>query len=193
MSLRSFICLIDDSIVQDMSRFMWHHTTSVSASVSVKPVDNFNKTFSGPHRETENWTSNIATLRNAISTCQGFAGTYKANMRSHCWFSVIFILHRVNVSCSYFVTRRCSVWANPGCSTWCSDREVKASGSLPFALQHALSPSRPRRWVICTVKVIHQRERGRAGDRGGRGTEGEWWRREALSVGFPCQFFCQEQ
>lgn len=56
MSVRSFMCLIDDSIVQDMSRFMcpMHHTTSVSASLSVKPPDNFNKTFSGPHHETEN-------------------------------------------------------------------------------------------------------------------------------------------
>lgn len=89
MSVRSFICLIDDSIVQDMSRIMcpMHHTTSVSASLSVKPPDNFNKTFSGPHHETENWTSNIATFRNVVSTCQGFAGTYKANMWSHCWFS----------------------------------------------------------------------------------------------------------
>lgn len=89
MSVRSFMCLIDDSIVQDMSRFMcpMHHTTSVSASLSVKPPDNFNKTFSGPHHETENWTSNIATFRNVVSTCQGFAGTYKANMWSHCWFS----------------------------------------------------------------------------------------------------------
>lgn len=58
MSVRSFMCLIDDSIVQDMSRFMcpMHHTTSVSASLSVKPPDNFNKTL---NHAPWNWKLNL--------------------------------------------------------------------------------------------------------------------------------------
>lgn len=90
----------------------------------------------------------------------------------------VFMLSHVNLFLSHFVICHCTVWGSPCYSTWWSDGKW-------FACQHHHRLLSPSQSLTCSLtqsaqKMTHMYCKGHPS---------EWWRREALSVGFPCQFF----
>lgn len=134
------------------------------------------------------WTNEVLCWNFIIRRCQNnrkslplFNSGKQISIRGSEKYTVtVFMLSHVNLFLSHFVICHCTLWGSPCYSTWWSDGKW-------FACQHHHRLLSPSQSLTCSLtqsaqKMTHMYCKGHPS---------EWWRREALSVGFPCQFFCQ--